>query len=47
MQEGDAVEFGRIRLQVLETPGHTPESISILVYDAAQSGDAALCGPER
>ena len=40
MQEGDAVEFGRIRLQVLETPGHTPESISILVYDAAQSGDA-------
>ena len=40
MQEGDAVEFGRIRLHVLETPGHTPESISILVYDAAQSGDA-------
>ena len=27
------VEFGRVRLKVLETPGHTPESISILVYD--------------
>ena len=40
MKEGDAVEFGRVRLQVLETPGHTPESISILVYDAAHSGDA-------
>ena len=33
LHEGDALEFGRVRLQVLETPGHTPESISILVYD--------------
>jgi hydroxyacylglutathione hydrolase len=33
MQEGDTVEFGRVRLKALETPGHTPESISILVYD--------------
>lgn len=33
MNEGDAVEFGRVRLQVLETPGHTAESISILVFD--------------
>jgi hydroxyacylglutathione hydrolase len=40
MKEGDAVEFGRVRLQVLETPGHTPESISILVYDSAQSSEA-------
>jgi hydroxyacylglutathione hydrolase len=40
MKEGDAVEFGRVRLQVLETPGHTPESISILVYDAARGSEA-------
>jgi len=33
MRDGDNVEFGRVRLKVLETPGHTPESISILVYD--------------
>jgi hydroxyacylglutathione hydrolase len=33
MSDGDAVEFGRIRLQVLETPGHTAESISIVVFD--------------
>ena len=32
-RDGDILEFGRIRLKVLETPGHTPESISILVYD--------------
>src|SRR5581483_5359430 len=31
--DGDRVEFGRVRLQALETPGHTPESISILVFD--------------
>lgn len=33
MKDGDILEFGRVRLKVLETPGHTPESISILVYD--------------
>jgi glyoxylase-like metal-dependent hydrolase (beta-lactamase superfamily II)/rhodanese-related sulfurtransferase len=33
MHDGEIVEFGRVRLKVLETPGHTPESISILVYD--------------
>ena len=26
-----------MRLEVLETPGHTPEGISILVYDLATS----------
>jgi hydroxyacylglutathione hydrolase len=39
--DGDVLEFGRVRLKVLETPGHTPESISILVYDL----DAAGSGP--
>jgi hydroxyacylglutathione hydrolase len=33
MRDGDTVEFGRVRLKILETPGHTPESISIVVYD--------------
>src|SRR5213075_1664996 len=32
-RDGDELEFGRVRLKVLETPGHTPESISIIVYD--------------
>lgn len=32
-RDGDILDFGSIRLKVLETPGHTPESISILVYD--------------
>jgi glyoxylase-like metal-dependent hydrolase (beta-lactamase superfamily II)/rhodanese-related sulfurtransferase len=33
LRDGDTVEFGRIQLKALETPGHTPESISIVVYD--------------
>ena len=35
MGDGDTVTLGAIRLTVLETPGHSPESISILVYDPA------------
>jgi hydroxyacylglutathione hydrolase len=31
--DGDVLEFGTVRLEVIETPGHTPESISIAVYD--------------
>ena len=36
--DDSTVEFGRVRLKALETPGHTPESVSILVYDLARSG---------
>jgi hydroxyacylglutathione hydrolase len=32
-RDGEAIDVGRMRLQVLETPGHTVESISILVFD--------------
>lgn len=37
MKDGDALEFPGMRLQVLETPGHTIESISILVFDLAKN----------
>jgi hydroxyacylglutathione hydrolase len=33
MKAGDTLEFPGLRLQVLETPGHTIESISILAFD--------------
>lgn len=36
LQDGAAVEFGRVRLCALETPGHTAESVSILVYDLSK-----------
>jgi glyoxylase-like metal-dependent hydrolase (beta-lactamase superfamily II)/rhodanese-related sulfurtransferase len=37
MKDGDTVEFGDVKLEIMETPGHTPEGISILVYDLAKS----------
>jgi hydroxyacylglutathione hydrolase len=37
MADGARVELGPIRLEVLETPGHSPESISILAFDPAHS----------
>ena len=37
LSDGGTVEFGHVRLKALETPGHTPESISIAVYDLDKS----------
>jgi hydroxyacylglutathione hydrolase len=37
LQDGDMIEFGDVRIQCLETPGHTPEGISLLVFDTLQS----------
>jgi hydroxyacylglutathione hydrolase len=31
--DGSVVEFGRVRIKAIETPGHTPESVSLLVYN--------------
>lgn len=38
-RDGEVLEFGIVRVKVLETPGHTPESISILVYDLNVSSE--------
>lgn len=39
LKEGERVEFGDVRLQILETPGHTPEGISILVFDLSKDAE--------
>jgi glyoxylase-like metal-dependent hydrolase (beta-lactamase superfamily II)/rhodanese-related sulfurtransferase len=52
VKEGDEIRMGNTLLRFLETPGHTPESISVVVYDKAQSenpqavltGDALFIG---
>jgi glyoxylase-like metal-dependent hydrolase (beta-lactamase superfamily II)/rhodanese-related sulfurtransferase len=47
VRDGDLIEFGRVRLAPIETPGHTAESISILVYDldaSATEAKAVLTG---
>ena len=39
LADGQTLELGDLRLQALETPGHTPEAICLLVYDRAQDAD--------
>lgn len=33
VREGDELTFGTVVLRIMETPGHTPEGISVLVHD--------------
>src|SRR5450759_4116786 len=40
LHDGDRVDLGRVRLQAIETPGHTPESVSLAVYDLDRSDTA-------
>jgi hydroxyacylglutathione hydrolase len=35
-RDGDTILLGAVKLAILETPGHTPEGISIVVYDGAR-----------
>jgi glyoxylase-like metal-dependent hydrolase (beta-lactamase superfamily II)/rhodanese-related sulfurtransferase len=44
--DGTSIDLGSVRIEILETPGHTVESISLLVYDRAAGGDpvAVLTG---
>ena len=41
LRAGDSIDIGEIRLDVVATPGHTPEHISFLATDTAKGG-----GPE-
>ncbi len=38
-KQDDVLEFGKLRLVIVETPGHSPESISIVVYDVGRNGE--------
>ena len=40
VRDGDEIKIGRVILRILETPGHTPESISVLVIDTEVSNEA-------
>jgi hydroxyacylglutathione hydrolase len=42
VKDGDEIRVGRVVLRFLETPGHTPESVSVLVIDTEASPDPVL-----
>ena len=42
VKDGDELRLGRVVLRFLETPGHTPESICVLVIDTEASPDPAM-----
>jgi hydroxyacylglutathione hydrolase len=35
--DGDRIQLGEVELEILETPGHTPESISIVIHPHRES----------
>src|SRR5262245_35871202 len=39
-KDGDVIRLGDVTLRILETPGHTPEGISILVFDSPRTDGA-------
>ncbi|NKQ59356.1 MBL fold metallo-hydrolase [Amycolatopsis sp. K13G38] len=52
LADGERIDLGEVTLEIIETPGHTPESISVLVYEHADdevaygvlTGDALFIG---
>jgi hydroxyacylglutathione hydrolase len=44
VREGDTIAVGALSLRVLETPGHTPGSISLCLDDAVFVGDTLFAG---
>lgn len=44
LAEGDVIDLGRVRLTTIETPGHTPEGISLVVSEGDGAPSAVLTG---
>ena len=52
LADGERIDLGDVQLQIMTTPGHTPESITVLVFEhagdttpyAALTGDALFIG---
>jgi len=42
VRDGDEIRVGKVALRFLETPGHTPESVSVLVVDGEAGSEPKL-----
>src|SRR5574338_245937 len=40
MKHNEVIELGNVHLRVLHTPGHTPESVTLLVSDTTRAEEA-------
>jgi hydroxyacylglutathione hydrolase len=49
VRDGDSIELGAVRLEFLQTPGHTPESVSVVIHEGGErvgvlTGDTLFIG---
>ncbi|MFQ5482016.1 MAG: MBL fold metallo-hydrolase [Nitrospinaceae bacterium] len=44
LQDGDRLPLGRLSIEVISTPGHTPGGVSFRVHQTVLSGDAIFAG---
>jgi glyoxylase-like metal-dependent hydrolase (beta-lactamase superfamily II)/rhodanese-related sulfurtransferase len=44
LADGDVIDLGQVRLRTIETPGHTPEGISLVVSENGAAPSAVLTG---
>lgn len=44
LEEGDLISIGKIKLKILHTPGHSPDSISIVLLDEEEKEHAVFTG---
>jgi rhodanese-related sulfurtransferase len=44
VEDGETLIVGKLRFRILETPGHTDDSISLVIEDRLLTGDALLIG---
>jgi hydroxyacylglutathione hydrolase len=45
LTDGFEVKMGAVRIRALETPGHTPESVCLVITDAEKSSDSQSAQP--
>lgn len=42
VKDGEVIEMGDVAFEIVHTPGHTPEHVSLLVYDRGSGSEPAL-----
>jgi glyoxylase-like metal-dependent hydrolase (beta-lactamase superfamily II)/rhodanese-related sulfurtransferase len=47
VKDGDELNVGRVKLRIIETPGHTPESICVLVTEPDKKPGEDACAPQK